>query len=108
MNEKHENVPLPPNRAVLWMEYSYDLYPLTNESWAIPVQHALDYEVFDKDLDIPRFEVLKITRELSQWETQAKTIQGDELKALVDKSGTLKLDLQKLKEIDLPSPTENS
>jgi hypothetical protein len=99
--------PVPAHRAILWMEYSYDLYPLTNESWDIPIQHQLDYEMFDKTLGVPRFETIKLTKQVTQWEAQTEEFSGANLEQLSDGKGTINLDPRKLKVIDLPAPNDN-
>jgi len=90
-SDKGEKVTMPPYRAVLWMEYAYDLYPLSKESWSIPLQHDLDYEMYDNTLNIPRFELVRLTRQVSQWKTQTRTLERDELKSYVENNRTFKI-----------------
>ena len=85
-----EIISLPTHQAVLWMEYSYDLYPLTNESWNLPIQHQVDYEMFDKTLGVPRFERIKLTKQATQWEAQTEEFRGAELDQISDGKGTPK------------------
>jgi hypothetical protein len=102
-----EIIPLPTHQAILWMEYSYDLYPLTNESWNLSIQHQLDYEMFDKTLGVPRFDRIKLTKQATQWEAQTEEFKGSDLDQFSDGKGTINLDPRKFKNIDLPSPNDN-
>lgn len=102
-----EIIALPTHQAVLWMEYSYDLYPLTNESWNSSIQHQVDYEMFDNTLGVPRFEKIKLTKQVTQWEAQTEEFTGSALEQFSDGKGVINLDPRKLKNIDLPSPNDN-
>lgn len=98
---------LPSHQAVLWMEYSYDLYPLNNASWAIPIQHSLDQEMLDQYLSLPHFERLQLKTAISPWDTQTKDFRGAELQKMVDAAGTLTFELLKLDDFNPPPPSEN-
>lgn len=97
-----QEVAIPATRGILRMEYVYDLYPLSNESWAIPVQHALDYEMWDKDLGVPRFERVRLTTQNGPFDTRTVEIKGQELDKLVV-DGTIRFDFPKIRGIDVPS-----
>ena len=105
-DESGRLVELAPFRGVLRMEYRYDLYPLTSECWRLPVQHDLDNEMYDKTLNLPRFEAITFIRQFSLLKTQSKTLQGEELKKFV-KDGKFSVDPAAVKEIDFPTVDES-
>lgn len=95
----------PQHRAVLLLEYDYDLYPLASNSWDAPLQHALDIDMRDEKLGLPRFESVTIMKS-STWKPQKREYEREELSGLVDETGSIKIPLESaLKNtVDLPSP----
>jgi hypothetical protein len=96
--EGGQKISLPPDRAVLWMSYGYDLYGLSAGSAKVSVQHELDYHMWDQSLSLPRF-VRVIVSHPGQ---QSKTYEGDSLNKIYDKHGSINLDKEEI--VSLPPP----
>lgn len=90
----------PPGQVILWMKYGYDLYGMAEGGTYEPVQHELAYEMWNKELQIPRFESVSVIRDQGK---QVKLLVGEELKRFCD-GQTLRLgpDL-----VQLPAPQLN-
>jgi hypothetical protein len=52
----------PPGQVILWMKYKYDLYAIDSAATSEPVEHQLGYEMWNPDLEIPRFEKVTLIR----------------------------------------------
>jgi len=99
-------ISFPKCRALLHLESGYDLYRLTPENTPATVQQALNFEMWDQQLQLPRFELVRIIdldRFLQQKER--KRYQGETLRKIEDGKGNIKL--EGAEAVDLPGPGEN-
>lgn len=93
---------LPRHKAVLEMDYSYDLYRLRAGGSKFEVTHYLDYFVDkDEEINVPRFELVEILRDDG---TTVRQYSGSSLANISDADGNIKLTGNE--GIDLPSTKE--
>lgn len=90
----------PPGEVILWMKYKYDLYAIDSAATSEPVQHELSYEMWNPDLEIPRFEKVTLIRNNGEKEDPWE---GERL-ARICKDGSVVLAPEILK---LPPPKMN-
>jgi hypothetical protein len=87
----------PPGQVILWMKYGYDLVAVGPGAAYEPVQHELAHEMWNEDLQIPRFEKVTIIRDSGK---QEDLYEGERLKRIYDgKSILLGPDV-----VQLPAP----
>jgi hypothetical protein len=70
----------PPGQVILWMKYGYDLYAIGPGAASERVQHQLGYEMWNPDLEIPRFEKVTLIRDNGQKED---LWEGERLKRII-------------------------
>lgn len=89
-----QKIDLPKCRAILFMEIGYDLYLVSSEEPQPPVQQALNYEMWDEELQLPRFERVRIITPKNPFQTEEVKIEGDVLhkvNEVYDGKGTITL-----------------
>jgi hypothetical protein len=101
-----QSISFPKCRALLRFESGYDLYRLTPESTPAVIQQTLNYEMWNDELQLPRFEWVKIfTLDNFLQQKETRRYEGEALKKLEDGRGSIRL--QGKDAIDLPEPGEN-
>jgi len=92
----------PTGQVILWMKYGYDLYAIAPGAAYEPVQHELDYQMWNEELQIPRFERVTVFRDSGK---QVDPYEGDRLKRINDgRSILLGPDILKLPAPQLHQP----
>jgi len=87
----------PPGQIILWMKYGYDLYAVAPGAAYEPVRHEVAYEMYNPELEIPRFEKVTVIRDHGRKEDPWE---GERLKRIFDgKSIVLGPDI-----VQLPDP----
>jgi hypothetical protein len=82
-------VSAPKGQAILWMSYSYDLYGMSDRESQIPIRHQLGFEMWNQDLQLPRFERLTIS---GPSDGDKRIYVGMELKEIDDGKGSISLE----------------
>lgn len=100
-----QKVLLPKYQTILWMEFGYDLYLVASEGNQFPVQHALNYEMWNEELQLPRFERVRVITPINPFQSREDVYEGARLKEIYDGKGSIKL--QGKYEVNLPPPEEN-
>lgn len=99
--EDNQKISMPKGSAVLWMSYEYDLYGLSAGKSTVDVQHELAYEMWNKDLRLPRFERVIVSSDGKE----IKRYEGAALNEIDNKQGSIVL--SKDKAVNLPPPERN-
>lgn len=89
-----QKIILPKCRAILFVEIGYDLYLVSSEEPQPPVQAGLDYEMWDKELQLPQFESVRVITPTNPFQTEEVKIDGDTLQKkgeVYDGEGTITL-----------------
>lgn len=99
-----QTITLPEHQAVLWMEYSYDLYGMATGSPRLEVQHSVDYYMWNEQMNMPRFERVVIIKHFPKEEEIR--YEGVGLQKIDKGRGTIRLAGET--GIDLPPPEKQS
>jgi hypothetical protein len=75
-------VVLPKCRAVLYMKLSYDLYRVSSQEPQTPIQQAVDYEMWDEELRLPRFESVTVITQVNPLRVETVEYRGEKLKEI--------------------------
>jgi hypothetical protein len=87
-----QTIVLPKCKAVMSMRIGYDLYLVSSDEPQTPVQQAVDYYMWDDELQLPRFESVTVSTQIDAFHTKDETISGDELKQISDGKGSIILE----------------
>lgn len=82
-------ITVPKGQVLLWMKYGYDLYGMTADPIDVPIQHELGFEMWNAELEIPRFESVSV---ISDSGKKRKMYVGDDLQKIYHGKGSIRLE----------------